>query len=110
MEQQSLFGGLDAPKRPDPTRKKIPLAEMGLARFKSEHGIVCWKAPAEDEPWVAFKAPPGHDGRGPVDVIAELAEWLEVNGYMAYGETQYKALTRLCDARGIMMPIDFRQE
>jgi len=110
MEQQNLFGGLDAPKRPDPKRRRIPLGEMSCGRFKAEKGIVCWKTNAEEEPWVAFKNPPGHEGKGPVDVIAELAQWLEDKKFMTYGDTQYQALTRLCDAQGIMMPLHMRKE
>jgi len=83
---------------------------MSIGRFKLENGMVAWKTQADEDPWVAYKAPPGHEGRGPVEVIAELADWLDQNGYMTYGDTQRKAVTALSDARGILVPIQLRED
>jgi len=103
--QRDLFGGLTEVKRPDPKRRRIPLHEMGLDRFKLENGITTWRHGHMKEPWTAYKSPPGHEGRAPIEVISELAEWLEQNGYMTNAKTECRAVSMLCDSRGIMMPI-----
>lgn len=108
-DQEDLFGATSEPP-PRPTRKKWKMHEMNITRFKHENGIVTWCHRHLEEPWTAYKAPPGHENRGPVEVISELAEWLDQNGYMTTAKTECEAVTMLCDARGVLMPMHLGEE
>jgi len=108
IEQQDLFGGLKP--APRPPLRRFTLGEMTRDRFKLESGIVCWLSAYIKQPWIAYRSPPGHESSYPADVIATKEEWLIENGFMAYGETEGKAVTQLCYVAGIMMPIHLMED
>jgi len=83
---------------------------MTRERFALESGITYWKSAYIKQPWIAYRSPPGHENRAPYDVIATKGEWLIENGFMAYGATEGKAVTKLCYVAGIMMPMHLMED
>jgi len=111
MEQVNLFGGQEAPARPTQADKRQPLSQQDCGRFKRNNGIVTWKNhQSTAEPWTAYKAPPGHESESPAVIVSRMLDWLKDHKHIAFGDSQYEALTRLCDGLGIPMPMYLRKD